>query len=305
MSKLSKVVEVVINNLISQVLSDKNFSWNRTWENIASGGLPFNVISKRQYSGFNLAVLMFYSSIKGTNQFITFKQVTSKGFEVKTGAKSIPILFYNFMFVDPMTGKKYSKNSKAYKELSSEILSRLKRSMYMTYYNVFAITDTTMPEIKVEKSKKVVNPIKAGQQIVDVYKTMCNIKIGIDNSKAFYSPGADFINLPDINAFENAESFYHVAFHEIAHSTGHKNRLNRKIEADSFKEKYSKEELVAELTANMVSAKINILNKKLTDNSTAYLQGWSRKLIDRKQELFLAMTQAANAFQYIVDNTKS
>ena len=55
--------------------------------------------------------------------------------------------------------------------------------------------------------------------------------------------------LPLKEQFKGEAGYYGTAFHELTHSTGHKDRLNR-ITAGSFSfghETYSKEELVAEI----------------------------------------------------------
>ena len=37
----------------------------------------------------------------------------------------------------------------------------------------------------------------------------------------------DFVMMPDAKAFYSPEEYYSTLFHELAHSTGHKSRLNR------------------------------------------------------------------------------
>jgi antirestriction protein ArdC len=58
--------------------------------------------------------------------------------------------------------------------------------------------------------------------------------------------------MPKLNTFIDADSYYKVLFHELAHSTGHKDRLNRKtlLEVNHWGDNtYAKEELVAEISA--------------------------------------------------------
>ena len=104
------------------------------------------------------------------------------------------------------------------------------------------------------------------------------IKYGGD--EAFYNPHSDFIMMPTIATFHNDEAYYKTIFHELAHSTGHKRRLNRKelTESNGFgKDNYSKEELTAELTAAFLCAVCGIEQQTIT-NSVAYLQGWMKAL---------------------------
>lgn len=48
------------------------------------------------------------------------------------------------------------------------------------------------------------------------------------SDSAFYSISNDSITLPLKSQFKDGESFYGTELHEMGHSTGVKNRLNRK-----------------------------------------------------------------------------
>jgi antirestriction protein ArdC len=63
-------------------------------------------------------------------------------------------------------------------------------------------------------------------------------------------------------------------FHELGHATGHANRLARKsiLEPSYFgSHEYSKEELVAEMSASFLSGNVGIENITL-ENSAAYMR---------------------------------
>ena len=65
---------------------------------------------------------------------------------------------------------------------------------------------------------------------------------------AFYSPYKDSITLPERYQFIDDKEFYYTALHEMAHSTGHPERLARKFGSFGSTE-YAREELIAELSA--------------------------------------------------------
>ena len=70
---------------------------------------------------------------------------------------------------------------------------------------------------------------------------------------AYYSISKKEIVIPEKGQFKDGESFYSNLFHEMAHSTGAEEHLNRLKPGQSFGSKeYSAEELKAEMTAALV-----------------------------------------------------
>ena len=87
--------------------------------------------------------------------------------------------------------------------------------------------------------------------------------------------------MPDRSAFESSEAYYRVLFHELAHSTGHRTRLERDGVANPAlfaSHAYSEEELIAEMAASMLAGHAGISSPEADDNSAAYLDHWVRKL---------------------------
>jgi antirestriction protein ArdC len=115
--------------------------------------------------------------------------------------------------------------------------------------------------------------------------------------QAFYNPKLDLISMPDRELFISSEHYYATKFHEIGHSTGHPSRLNR-ITIESYKhDKYTKEELVAELFSSYICALVNI--EKITiENSAAYLNFWLKKLKNEPKMFIQASQRAQKAVQY-------
>ena len=63
---------------------------------------------------------------------------------------------------------------------------------------------------------------------------------------------------------------------------------------------YSREELVAEMTASFLCSHVGIENATI-NNSAAYLQGWIRKLRGDKRLAITAAAQAQRAADYIAN----
>ena len=119
-------------------------------------------------------------------------------------------------------------------------------------------------------------------------------------NSAFYAPAKDSIRMPEMGQFTGADEYYSTLFHEMGHSTGSKDRLNRKSlqDVNSFGDHaYSREELVAEFTACFLCGDAGIEDTR--ENSAAYLRNWIGKLEDDPKLLIQAAAQATKAARYI------
>jgi antirestriction protein ArdC len=119
---------------------------------------------------------------------------------------------------------------------------------------------------------------------------------------AFYTPGLDELTLPLRGTFNSTEDYYSVAYHEAAHSTGHKNRLNRSgvEDIDHFGSgKYGREELIAEMSAAMLCAVTGV--EGVFDNSAAYIGSWLKAIKGDPSLIRSAATAAQKAVDLIMD----
>ena len=109
--------------------------------------------------------------------------------------------------------------------------------------------------------------------------------------------------MPMLETFIDADSYYKTLFHELAHSTGHKSRLNRKSMTEiSFwgDNSYAKEELVAEISSWYLVGLLGLNPKDGGGNSQAYIKGWCKNLSDKPQECVYAMQQATKCSTLIL-----
>ena len=123
-------------------------------------------------------------------------------------------------------------------------------------------------------------------------------------SRAYYMPALDMVNMPAKELFKTDEQYYSVAFHEFAHSTGHASRLNRKEVTDGSKfgsHDYSIEELVAEMTAVFLCHETGI--QAPFDNSIAYLKSWLKAFKNDTKMIMTASSRAQKATDYILNRT--
>ncbi|WP_260739588.1 ArdC family protein [Tunturiibacter lichenicola] len=117
--------------------------------------------------------------------------------------------------------------------------------------------------------------------------------------RAFYSNDGDYIQMPTIEAFRDAESFYATLAHEETHWTKHPKRLDRnfgrKVWGD---EGYAQEELVAELASAVLCADLGI-TPEVRDDHAAYIANWLQVLKSDKRAIFQAASHAQRAVEFL------
>ena len=117
--------------------------------------------------------------------------------------------------------------------------------------------------------------------------------------KAFYSPGADFIQLPPYDSFQNREIYYATRAHESIHWTKHEKRLHRSFESKRFGDNgYAVEELVAELGAAFLCADLGVTPEVMPEHAS-YLAAWLKVLKADKRAIFTAASHASKAAEYL------
>ncbi len=95
-----------------------------------------------------------------------------------------------------------------------------------------------------------------------------------------YLPAADVITMPGMDRFQSPEAYYAAFFHEMTHWTGHASRLDRPGITEPIRfgsERYSREELTAEMGAAFLAAMTGI-DLPVLDNAAAYIAGWLKHI---------------------------
>jgi antirestriction protein ArdC len=299
-----------INKTVIDGLKAKGLSWFKPWK-AGQANAPFNLVTDRFYNGFNIFILNYEMIDKGYeyNQWLTFKQVSAKGGKVVKGSKSTEVYFWQIGYLDNSTGKfvapKLVKSINSNERMSCGKLRYLK-TFSVKFYKVFNVAQCTGIDPKViEDTTSDVNnePNVVAETLSKSYiDKQGTLKLVHLEDSAYYSPNRDIVNMPKLDTFVDADSYYKVLFHELAHSTGHKDRLNRKtlLEVNKWGDTtYAKEELVAEISAMYIVGMLGLEPKDNESNSQAYIKGWCKYLEDKPKECVYAMQQATKVVDYI------
>lgn len=260
--------------------------WRKPWH---GGFQPMNLVSKKPYRGMNAFLLAMMDF--ETPYFVSYKQAKQLGGTVKKGEKGVPVIFW--------------KVSVFKKDQNGNELDEPKKLFLLRYYTVFNISQTEgIDEKKIPKLKeREFNPIEEGEAIILNMPNRPELSHSSTDTRAYYRPSTDSVNLPKKELFTGDAEYYTVAFHELIHSTGHTTRLNRKevMDLNLFgSHDYSIEELVAEMGAVFLCNQIGI--ESTFDNSIAYLKSWLKKFQDDTKMLVTASARAQKAVDYITDS---
>lgn len=171
------------------------------------------------------------------------------------------------------------------------------------YYNVFSADDVEGIDFKSPENTMPVTingKIEVCEQIVENFPVPKINIVHKDKDNAYYTPLLDIVNMPDMNFFKDAQSYYSTLFHELVHSTGSQKRLAREMGKKFGDKKYAAEELIAELGASYLNAESGILYFNIK-NSAAYLKGWRKVLINEMKEDNKFFIRASSAAQKAVN----
>jgi len=271
----SSVYQIITEQIIRQLESGVA-PWHKPW----ATELPKNIVSKREYRGIN--VFLLASLGYGSPYWLTYKQATELGGNVRRGEHGTKVVFWKF-------------DKHETEDAAGQTVERT--SAILRYYTVFNLEQCD--GISPLGPSRTVNPIAECERIV---AEMPNAPRFEQDCRAWYRPSTDAVGMPARNTFDSAEAYYSTLFHELTHSTGHASRFGRDgiEQLNTFgSESYSKEELVAEMGAAMLAGFAGIERSTLA-NSAAYLKSWIDVLKADSRMVVFAASQAQKAADYIL-----
>src|SRR5207245_10885002 len=113
----------------------------------------------------------------------------------------------------------------------------------------------------------------------------------------FYSPSADFVQVPPPAAYFEPVNWHRTAFHELGHWSGHPSRLGRDLSGGFGSTPYAKEELVAEMAGAFVCASLGIVP---TVRHADYIGSWLEVLREDNRAVVRAASAASKAADFLL-----
>jgi antirestriction protein ArdC len=257
--------------------------WVKPWSATPGANTPCNAVSNRPYSGCNV-VLLWMAQTAGYRapRFLIFKQALELGGNVRKGERGTKVYFVKQLHV---------------RDEGEDDSSETRVVPMMREYTVFNVDQCeNLPEnVIAGRPMRIRNP-DARDDLADAFLHSAGADIREGHGEACYIPGQDFISMPAFAGFKGADHFYNVAFHELAHWTGHTSRLDRDLKNRFGSRNYAAEELVAELGAAFLCAEFGFDGDV---RSAGYIGNWIELLKADKRAFFTACSQASKAADYL------
>lgn len=284
-----------------EILESEELSWRRGWQTLGS---PYNPITGTRYKGANLIKLTLTAKQRGYGdpRWVTFNEISDKegkyhkgeNWKLKRGSEAAWIEYYYPIKRDDRKIQGWDKYHYEIENGISEHDDFFFDTQFNMVFNASCIEG--MPELVLDINED----IKIDEIVNKISKNM-GVEVLYDGGdKAFYMPSEDKVHLPKPEYFETQYALNCTAFHELAHSTGHPNRLVRDLKGNFGDEKYAYEELVAEMTACLMSVNvIDEMPKEHLDNHKAYVQSWISILKEKPAMLSSAINDAKEAANYM------
>ena len=238
------------------------------------------------YSGINI-LMLWASAVEqgfGSPSWMTFKQALELKACVRKGEKGSLVVYANSI-------TKTEQND-AGEDVERDI-------HFLKGYTVFNCDQIEgLPEhyyIKPEPKFTAVERIDHAE----AFFAATGFQIRYGGNRAYYAQEPDYIQMPPIEAFTDAESFYSTLGHETVHATKHPTRLERDFGRKSWGDAgYAHEELVAELGSAFLCADLE-LTPEVRDDHASYIAVWVEVLKNDHRAIFGAAAHAQRAVEYL------
>lgn len=241
------------------------------------------------YSGINTLLLWMEAVAQGyaSPKWMTYRQAQALGAQVRKGETGASVVYYG-------QTTKTRRNEETGEDTDQDI--RFLKTY--TVANLAQIEDLPEPF----RASDQPSPALPGPQPIaraEAFFAATGAEVRLGGDRAYYALEPDRIQLPPIEAFRDAESFYACFGHELTHWTRHPARLDRNFGRKTWgDEGYAREELVAELGAVFLAADLGLYLEPREDHA-AYIGAWIKVLQNDKRAIVAAAAHAERAVKFL------
>jgi len=249
----------------------------------SSTARPVNLASFKRYRGINVLALWIAAVNRGFADGLwgTYRQWQAAGAQVRKGEQSTTVVLWKELKATPAS-EEGADDGEDRPRLFARAFAVFNRAQVDGY--------TPDPTPVLADAERALH--------ADRFFRALQIPVQEGPYDAHYRIAEDRIYMPLIGAFEDAVAYAGTLFHESAHATGAKHRLDRNFDQRFGPRARAMEEVVAELTASYILADLEIAHRPRLDHA-AYIGSWLELLKDDPRAIFTAASMAQQAADWM------
>ncbi len=274
--------------------------WQKPW-GPGERVLPMNVDTGRAYRGGNSLHLAAVQQQRGYDdvRWGTYRQIQTRGGQVRKGERGTRIL----SFQDKRRIAVTDERGRPRRDAEGKRVYRHEK-LAVPHIRQYTVFNAEQADGLPERSNAPTQPLwKTHREAERVLDDGAASVRHVAGDRACYDIERDEIVLPRRGQFPSANHYYQTALHELGHSTGHPDRMNRDtlvqgIENGFGSPDYAREELRAEIGAMMTGERVGVGHDP--SRGAAYVEGWIQVLEDDPREIRRAAADAQRISDFVL-----
>ncbi|MBQ2485490.1 MAG: DUF1738 domain-containing protein [Candidatus Methanomethylophilus sp.] len=290
----------IFTSLFDRIAGD----WRAPWT--SGGPHPQQNMDGDPYRGMNAMLTSATAAARGfaLPVWMTHAKAAALGCAVLRGEHGTPVVKYEPWYLDRGTGMKVpDMTDEQFALLPRERRDSLERRCHMRWFTVFNIGQTDFREVYPRQYGEILSlfgvhePRRASLEVLDRMVDgdgwLCPVRVA-DVPEPAYLERYDRIDVPPKGRFADQSAYYVTLLHEMVHSTGSEERLDRTGRSSERLDGRAREELVAELGAATL-ATLAGLEATIREDNLRYLKAWSSAVSDDPDVIYQAVADASRA----------
>ena len=278
-----EVTDIIIAKIEQGVLP-----WRRPWRTFGANGRPLRA-GGQSYTGINSILLWAIADSHGYRSrfWMTQRQADELGGRVVKGARPAPSVYFN-------TIRKAQGPTLTGEDGGSRVIRFMRSYLVYNCDQIEGLPARFHPDL-IEMTPP--SPSEH-QAAIDAFFAPIPIELRQGGSRAFYSPGGDYVQMPPKAAFISSDHHAATLAHEYAHASGASHRLGREFGRRFGDKAYAFEEVVADMTSGMICSDLG-LPCELHDSHASYIEHWISILKADKSAIITAAAKAEQAYKWL------
>lgn len=304
------VTEKVLDRIAEAEAKGEVFHWVRPYDFYGGLDKPYSYDKSVPYNGINRLLL-------DNDEYITYikmnemrKSKDAPKLKIREGSKASMVCFYKEQpIIDKETGEQ-AVDDETQKPLFKKVLR------YTPVFSRQDIIDEQGENLPSKFPFKHYSHEEISAQMersLDLLNRMINhfcekygitVKVINDGTMCYFSPSEKQMVVSAMTNWKSCWDWAHTALHELSHVADFE--LGRPgIENESKEDKYSRGELIAELSASFLVNELKIPDDSSTpENYISYINGWASHLKDKPTEILKAAARASETSNLILESLR-